>query len=332
MAIQSRRGPYNRFDPQKMVPGEWAIVLSGDTHASDGLACYMCFSAGNVKRMATYEDMIDQVSEASGSVVAIEVDKQCKAAIQSCQTATSDANSAVGIANTAISTANTAANEANTAKNNADAATINANNAADRANAYVLGDISGKTVTFSQATSSENIQSNESMSTIFSKIAKWFSDLGTAAFHGVSNVLTTTADGFVLDARQGKILDEKINGLIEQSTTEIKKTSDDLLNKSACWTSAPGSYCNMVKKNGFVTVDIKLMSNTTGLPMYQTLFTLPEGFRPNGIVMQRTSFGSAVNQINSFSLEVSGNVVPQEKTIPASALYYLTFSFWAAEG
>ena len=42
MAIKNRRGPYNKFDPTKLLPGEWAVVLSGDPHASDGLACYMC--------------------------------------------------------------------------------------------------------------------------------------------------------------------------------------------------------------------------------------------------------------------------------------------------
>ena len=63
MAIQNRRGAYGDFDPSKLLPGEWAVVLSGDTNASDGLACYMCFKAGVVKRMATYEDMIDNIAD-----------------------------------------------------------------------------------------------------------------------------------------------------------------------------------------------------------------------------------------------------------------------------
>ena len=93
MAIKNRRGPYNKFDPTKLLPGEWAVVLSGDPNASDGLACYMCFGAGVVKRMATYEDMVDNIAASSGEVVAAEVDRQCKAAIQACQAATSNAES-----------------------------------------------------------------------------------------------------------------------------------------------------------------------------------------------------------------------------------------------
>lgn len=58
MAIQHRRGAYNRFNPTRLLPGEWAIVLSGDDSASDGRAAYICFAAGEVKRVSTFEDMI----------------------------------------------------------------------------------------------------------------------------------------------------------------------------------------------------------------------------------------------------------------------------------
>ena len=64
---------------------------------------------------------------------------------------------------------------------------------------------------FETASKRENIASNEKMNTILGKIAKWFADLGTAAFKGVSNALTQTAEGYVLDARQGKVLDDKIS-------------------------------------------------------------------------------------------------------------------------
>lgn len=57
MAIQHRRGQFPQFDPTRLVPGEWAIVLSGDPATSDGRAAYICFAAGSVKRVATYEDL-----------------------------------------------------------------------------------------------------------------------------------------------------------------------------------------------------------------------------------------------------------------------------------
>lgn len=43
MAVQTRRGPFEYFDPNKLVPGEWATVTSGDPNASDGYAVYSCF-------------------------------------------------------------------------------------------------------------------------------------------------------------------------------------------------------------------------------------------------------------------------------------------------
>ena len=61
MAIQSRRGQYGDFDPSKLLPGEWAGVLSGDPNAKDGKSIYYAFAAGNVKRMATYEDMVENI-------------------------------------------------------------------------------------------------------------------------------------------------------------------------------------------------------------------------------------------------------------------------------
>ena len=45
MAIQHRRGIYSRFDPSRLVAGEWAVVLSGDPDAKDGKAAYGCFAA-----------------------------------------------------------------------------------------------------------------------------------------------------------------------------------------------------------------------------------------------------------------------------------------------
>lgn len=69
MAIQSRRGEYGNFDPAKMLPGEWACVLADDPKVSDGKSVFICFSAGNVKRMATYEDMVAQFGDMTDDIV-----------------------------------------------------------------------------------------------------------------------------------------------------------------------------------------------------------------------------------------------------------------------
>lgn len=69
MAIQVRRGNYADFDPDKMLPGEWAVVLANDPVVQDGKSVFICFSAGNVKRMATYEDMVSQFGDLTDDIV-----------------------------------------------------------------------------------------------------------------------------------------------------------------------------------------------------------------------------------------------------------------------
>ena len=65
MAIQVRRGLKADFDPTKMLPGEWAV--STDSGSSNQMV-WMCFAAGIVKRMGTYEDFIAQIREATDSI------------------------------------------------------------------------------------------------------------------------------------------------------------------------------------------------------------------------------------------------------------------------
>lgn len=118
MAIQTRRGNYADFDPDKMLPGEFATVTSGDPGAEDGRSVYACFAAGDVKRMATYEDMQENIDQATQDV-------QEEFSAQLTQK--------ISEANTAITEAQTAASQANQAKSDADEAADRANEAAARA-------------------------------------------------------------------------------------------------------------------------------------------------------------------------------------------------------
>lgn len=133
MAIQNRRGDYNDFDPQKLVPGEWAVVLSGDPNSVRGKAVYMAFDIGDVERMATYEDMQENIESAT-------TDIQAQFADELTQTIT-DANAAVTTMRSDIdaeiaSATDTVDNltfQVNTATNNARAATAEATSAASEA-------------------------------------------------------------------------------------------------------------------------------------------------------------------------------------------------------
>lgn len=66
MAIQQRRGSYANFDKSKLIPGEPAVVLSGDPNATDGKAAYIAFGSGDVKRLATDEDLAGKVDKVQG--------------------------------------------------------------------------------------------------------------------------------------------------------------------------------------------------------------------------------------------------------------------------
>ena len=70
------------------------------------------------------------------------------------------------------------------------------------------GDITNAEINFTPAQTRTNIQSGDTIVEGFSKISKWFSDLGDAAFDDVANDLNQTTAGKVLDARQGRVLDQ----------------------------------------------------------------------------------------------------------------------------
>lgn len=68
MAIQMRRGAWSQFDPTKMLPGEWAVILSGHPDTSNGQALYHCFAAGTVKQIATIEDAATIIANATEDI------------------------------------------------------------------------------------------------------------------------------------------------------------------------------------------------------------------------------------------------------------------------
>lgn len=136
MAIQNRRGNYADFDPQKMVAGEWAVVQSGDPNSTRGKAVYMAFNVGDIERMATYEDMQENIVSATSDVQAqfaseltqtindansavddmqTSIDNKIQSASDTVATLTTNTNTAINSANTAAATANTAADRANDA-------------------------------------------------------------------------------------------------------------------------------------------------------------------------------------------------------------------------
>lgn len=100
MAIQHRRGEFINFDPSRLLPGEWAIVLSGDTSTGDGQAVYICFSPGRVKRVAFQEDAAQFVANAIEEIVD-QMTEDIAGYTEAAKDATDSANQAVKDANQA---------------------------------------------------------------------------------------------------------------------------------------------------------------------------------------------------------------------------------------
>lgn len=68
MAIQMRRGLKKDFDPNKMLPGEWAVSIDSST---SNQIVWMCFAPGVCKRMGTYEDLKNQIVASSTEIAEI---------------------------------------------------------------------------------------------------------------------------------------------------------------------------------------------------------------------------------------------------------------------
>lgn len=250
MALQNRYGEFKDFDPNKMVTAELAVVVSGDPASPTGRTMYVCFAPGVVKRITTYEDFENELQNATE-----EIRKEFTEDIQ-----------------TAIENSIAATTAANAAKEAADRAAEAANAAAEAAGAYVLGDISEKTVTFETAAQRAGIESGDSLSVAFGKLAKFCSDLDQHAFNPLANNLTTNTEGYGIDARQGPVIDKKISDV---------QTSVDELNTNMFVTGAfsgswlPGFFINGM---GFTVIIPKHSKKHTLTITSARIFTLEGGW------------------------------------------------------
>lgn len=178
-----RQGLKKDMDPNKMLPGELAVPL-------DSQEVYACFAPGNVQRLATHEAMKNQILDATEEIV-------------------SDLTTEIV---TATANANTASSEATSAALNANAVADRAQEVVDDAELILSGDLSNKTVAFTQSANKTNIVSGESFKVMFGKIMKYFFELKDGAFADIVNNLTNTVEGSSLDSTQGKYLnDNKAN-------------------------------------------------------------------------------------------------------------------------
>lgn len=135
MAITHRKGIYTNFNPDKMLAGEIAVVLSGDPSTDNGKAFYMCFEPGVVKQVMTHDDMVAEIKNATADVLVTVYAAEGRAleAAKAAETITSSAteiynnikeiydkfkNTDVSILQTSIDNVNTKADNINTKVDN----------------------------------------------------------------------------------------------------------------------------------------------------------------------------------------------------------------------
>lgn len=101
-----------------------------------------------------------------------------------------------------------------------------------------------QTITFTQASARSNLVSGEKISVSFGKIMKWFSDLKTGAFMTVVNNDTTTAEGYVADARIVKTHGDEIDAL-KKSVSDGKKSVAAAITAQGVNTAADAEFSVM---------------------------------------------------------------------------------------
>lgn len=73
MAIQHRRGVGKDFDPTKLLPGEYAVVLREGAGYKTGV--YICITGNDVRRLVTETDVLDTILNVNEEYLAEEFAK-----------------------------------------------------------------------------------------------------------------------------------------------------------------------------------------------------------------------------------------------------------------
>ena len=171
MAIQMRRGLRADFDPTQLVAGEWAVSVDSST---SNQIIWMCFGAGVVKRMGTYEDFQAMIAEISDDLEA-QFETSLRASVATIEAEVeqlagevSDDADAVATAKTTIENtdipaiqalitqAQTYANNASSSAQSASSSAQSASNSASSASTSATSANSAKDTAVSKATEAES--------------------------------------------------------------------------------------------------------------------------------------------------------------------------------
>ena len=191
MAIQIRRGFKRDFNPQKMLPGEWAVSTDPETQNQ---IIWMCFRAGVVKRMGTYEDFKEQIREATADVK--EEYKQTFNEIKVYMEWLK--NTTEGYKNTASQKATQASNSATQASKSASGASTSAANAADSAAASE--NYSKLSESWAHGETGLRAGENESNSKFFAQLAESLTNEARKLLDQAQKIISAAVSGALIPA------------------------------------------------------------------------------------------------------------------------------------
>ena len=176
------------------------------------------------------------------------------------------------------------------------------------------GAASDMTVAFEQASARTNLKTGEKISVSFGKIMKWFADLGTAAFQSVANNLTTTVAGSLLDARQGKILNDKYNQL-NSELDNVGATYDPIVGTMSVGNNELTNICNTWLVKGIYFINTHIRATLPTECNFEQYILVDDAQDPRG--SSSKVLGAGFNDSNmGFILEIkatSSNVVLQAR-------------------
>lgn len=174
-----------------------------------------------------------------------------------------------------------------------------------------------ETPTFVGATTRANIASGESTKTILGKIKKYFADLKSHAFNAPANNLTTTAEGYALDARQGKTLQDKIG------STDISTIGDGTVTNAISTINS-----NLGKKANYITLyDTGVRVSSCEIPSLSTgvyIITITDLYNWSrnywiGVMRIRSTSIAVLNKISGGGSMDDATVSGSDRTITLSS-------------
>ena len=180
------------------------------------------------------------------------------------------------------------------------------------------GDIGDSEIAFTEAENRENINTGESVKTVFGKIKKFFTELTAPAFAQMitskDDLLATTAAGYVPDAKAVADAYTELNGKLNQD-------ADLTLVNCVSWSSD-----NSISKIGnrvFVTIGVQITSEQSSGSLIIT--NIAKTYYPkNAYVRANATGGTSGNNHNIYINKSNGTIILN----PSTERYYsASFSY-----